>query len=470
MKISLIIPPRITISPRDAARVDVEMPHPGVLCIAEFLLLHNVKTRILDLNVLPQKGSDQEIIDYITHEKPDVVGLTTLTCNYPQIVRIARLVRSVTPDIKVIAGGIHIALNYEQILNSSDAVLFDFLVYGEGEQATLELMQHFARMKSCEDIRGICYKNGDGSIVRTPPVEQMLRPFLIKDAWNLLDLPKYRGGRKGFGLSFNTMRGCSWRCHFCSEPVRWVGIRMMLAEDIVAQMTYLKERFEPDYILMGDSNFNISTTRMKRFIHLMGSEGLSIPFMFGGRAEKILEQRELLSALRERGAFMIFFGGERMDGPGLSYIGKTLSVGLNEQAARAVHENCIGLETTFMFGLPADTDESMEKQARLIQEKIRPDVPSFASYTPIPGTPQYLINEKYIRVRDLSYYTFGNSVCDTDSLDYEQVDTIINCFWLDYLAREDNRTHILSHPNEATRKFCRMYYDNLLTLHQNQAP
>jgi radical SAM superfamily enzyme YgiQ (UPF0313 family) len=245
---------------------------------------------------------------------------------------------------------------------------------------------------------------------------------------------------------------------------------MMLAEDIVAQMRYLKEHFEPDYILMGDSNFNISTKRMKRFIHLMVSEGLSMPFMFGGRAEKILEQRELLPALRERGAFMIFFGGERMDGPGLSYIGKTLSAGLNEQAAMAVHENCIGLETTFMFGLPADTDESMEIQVRLIQEKIGPEVPSFASYTPIPGTPQYLINQRYIRVQDLSYYTFGNSVCDTDSLDYKQVDAIINHLWFKYLAREDNRTHILSHPNEATRKFCRIYYDNLLTLHQHQAP
>jgi len=82
VKISLITPPRIAISPRDAARVDAEVPHPGILCIAQFLLSHDIETTILDLNVRPKKGSDKEIIAYLTIEKPEVVGLTALTCNY----------------------------------------------------------------------------------------------------------------------------------------------------------------------------------------------------------------------------------------------------------------------------------------------------------------------------------------------------------------------------------------------------
>ena len=44
---------------------------------------------------------------------------------------------------------------------------------------------------------------------------------------------------------------------------------MMSAEDIVAQMAYLKEHFDPDYILIGDSNFNVSTERTKKFIGIM---------------------------------------------------------------------------------------------------------------------------------------------------------------------------------------------------------
>jgi len=469
VKISFITPPRIAISPRDTVRIEGVVPHPGILCIAEFLLSHGIETTILDLNVLPNKGSDKEIIDYLAKEKPEVVGLTALTCNYPHMVRIAGLVRRIASDIKIIVGGVHIALNHEDILSSSDAELFDFLVYGEGEQATLEILQHLAGVKSLDNARGICYKGCDGHIVKNPPVEKMLRPPVIKKAWGLLDIPKYANNGKGFGLSFNTMRGCYGHCNFCSEPLRWSGVQMMTAEDIVTQLTYLNDKFNPDYVLIGDSNFNLSTERIKKFVELMKSEELSIPFIFGGRADKVWEQRELLPKLRERGAFLIFIGAERMAEIDMAYIGKALHPGLIEQAAMTVHENCIGLETTFMFGLPADTDESMEIQARLIQEKIRPEVPSFSSYTPIPGTSHYLINEKYIRVRDLSYYTFGNSVCDTDSLDYEQVDAITNRLWLDYLAQEDNRTHILNHPNEATRKFCRMYYDNLLTLHQ-QAP
>jgi len=468
VKISLITPPRIAISPRDAARVDVGVPHPGILCIAEFLLSHDIETTILDLNVLPNKGSDKEIIDYINNEKPEVVGMTALTCNYPHVVRIARLVRRIAPDIKTIAGGIHISLNHKDILNSHEAALFDFLVYGEGEQATLGLIQHLSGAKSLENIMGICYKDRDGYIVKTPPVEQMIRPPVIKNAWNLLEILKYADGRKKFGLSFNTMRGCYWRCNFCSEPLRWTGICMMPAEDVVAQIMYLKENFNPDYVLIGDSNFNISTERIKKFIDLMKSEGLSIPFIFEGRADKIWEQRELLPALRELGAFLVFFGGERMDGTGLAYIGKALSPSLSEQAAMAVHKSGIGLKTMFMFGLPCDTEESMKTQARLIQEKIRPEIPAFTSYTPIPGTLEYTRGQKYIRIHDLTYYTFNNSICDTDFLDYQQVHATVNRLWFNYWAREDNRTNILSHPNEATREFGRIYYDNLETLPEYQ--
>lgn len=64
MKISLITPPRLAISPRDAVRVEMGVPHPGILCIAEFLLSHDIETTILDLNILPNRGSDREIIDY----------------------------------------------------------------------------------------------------------------------------------------------------------------------------------------------------------------------------------------------------------------------------------------------------------------------------------------------------------------------------------------------------------------------
>ncbi|NIP54599.1 MAG: radical SAM protein [Phycisphaerae bacterium] len=460
MKISLITPPRIAISPRDAVRIEGGVPHPGILCIAEFLLSHGIDTTILDLNVLPAKGSDNEIIDYLTKEKPEVVGLTALTCNYPHMVRIAGLVRRIARDIKIIVGGVHIALNHVDILNSSDAELFDFLVYGEGEQATLEIIRHLDGVKSLEKIRGICYKGCDGYIVKNPPVENMLRPPIIRKAWELLDIPKYANNGKGFGLSFNTMRGCYGHCNFCSEPLRWSGVQMMTAEDIVTQFRYLNDRFDPDYILIGDSNFNLSTERIKKFVELMESEDLSIPFIFGGRADKIWEQRELLPELRERGAFLIFIGGERMAEDDLSYIGKDLSPCLVEQAALAVHESGIGLETMFIFGLPFDTEESMKTQARLIQERIRPEIPSFASYTPIPGTPEYQRGVKYIRIHDLTYYTFNNSVCDTDFINRYQVDNIINGLWLNYWMRKDNRDNIMNHSNETTRMFCQIYYDN----------
>ena len=43
------------------------VPHQGVLCSAEYLLSHDIETTIFDLNVLANKGSNQEIKDTFTY-------------------------------------------------------------------------------------------------------------------------------------------------------------------------------------------------------------------------------------------------------------------------------------------------------------------------------------------------------------------------------------------------------------------
>lgn len=459
MRVTLLSPPKTILSPRDGARGDMGVPHPGLLCLAEVLLRAGISTSLTDLQLLPEKGSPAEIAAILTEQRPTLIGLTAMTCNYPAIVEVARAIRQTDRRVYIAAGGVHVALNHQEIARSEHGGLFDFICYGEGERTILDIVEHLAGGRRIECIRGVCFRTSSGEVVKTPPAEPLDSPPIIADAWRLLDLDCYRKRGMGLGVAVNTMRGCFGRCSFCSEPIRWHRVSMMSPQDIVTQMVELRQQLAPGYVFFADSNFNISERRTRSFVDEMRNRRLSIPFLFEGRADTFWKQRSLLPGLRQAGAFLAFFGGERFDDGGLGFLSKTVGADTAQRAAQEVHRAEIGLKTTYMFGLPVDTEASIREQARLVQEQISPNVPSFACYTPVPGTDEYAKSIDYIRVRDLRYYTFNNAVCDTDTMNYERVQDCVNEEWFAYWRRPRNRDRALRHPNRVTRDFLEGYYN-----------
>ena len=90
---------------------------------------------------------------------------------------------------------------------------------GEGEETLLELVEALANCDSLSEVAGIAYmENGKYHFTGN-------RPFVDLDAqpplaYDLIDVNLYR--RKIFGsdhLSFNSSRGCSYRCGFCYDSV-----------------------------------------------------------------------------------------------------------------------------------------------------------------------------------------------------------------------------------------------------------
>ena len=83
--------------------------------------------------------------------------------------------KSVLPDVKIVIGGYHATLMYEEIADSAEGRLIDFIIRGEGEEACRRLVNALAGNDRLEDIPSLSYKN-EGRFVHNPRGETWICP------------------------------------------------------------------------------------------------------------------------------------------------------------------------------------------------------------------------------------------------------------------------------------------------------
>jgi radical SAM superfamily enzyme YgiQ (UPF0313 family) len=204
----------------------------GLAYITSVLLMEGHEVVAVDFNV---SGLNLKRVDLLLQtERPDVIGLSAYTKTYPNALAIARRIKEIAPQTRVVMGGPHPALLPEQVA-AEEAV--DFAVVGEGEETMVELVQRIAsRVQDFSDVRGLAYKTAQGPRVNerrkllhpdSPPypARELFPLEFYQDKWNVLTA---RGG-------------CPFRCPFCSASALWDGRRRArMPRHVAREVEFLK--------------------------------------------------------------------------------------------------------------------------------------------------------------------------------------------------------------------------------------
>ena len=106
--------------------------------------------------------SPEEIANIIRLEKPAVIGVSCWSYNRFACLALARIAKSIDPNIVVVFGGVHATFLDRQILSHYPEV--DYIVRGEGEVTFLKLLEALAGDLDIATIDGLTFRR-DGTLV-----------------------------------------------------------------------------------------------------------------------------------------------------------------------------------------------------------------------------------------------------------------------------------------------------------------
>ncbi len=240
---------------------------PTALCLLAAMVKDIVDVKILDAQFydLDREAFKQQIREY----QPDFVGLSLLTSEYEEALYCAaRLTKEVNADIPVIAGGVHVTVMPDHVMESCSSI--DYCVIGEGEYVLRELLLYLQGEGAFPEI-GLAFR-GEGIVVQ----KQGMVEDLSKLPWPDYDLVDYAAYIQKPQRSFSsnqppaypyarmvTTRGCPFGCTFCQvETIAGRRVRTRDPVDVVKELVFLKERygirsvvFDEDNLLMGENDY-----------------------------------------------------------------------------------------------------------------------------------------------------------------------------------------------------------------------
>jgi anaerobic magnesium-protoporphyrin IX monomethyl ester cyclase len=180
MKILIINPPHMSIGSRMPKE---HLPPLGLLSVGGPLIDEGHQVKLLDAEFGPMKFS--AIVNEVVQYNPDAVllGHSGSTSAQPIINDITKLIREAKPLVKIIIGGVFPTYHWNEILEKNPQI--DYIVCGEGEEITLNLINSIEQNKSLEIIKGLALRV-NGVVLKTLSAENIMDIDKFRVGWELM--------------------------------------------------------------------------------------------------------------------------------------------------------------------------------------------------------------------------------------------------------------------------------------------
>ena len=314
---------------------------------------------------------------HVFREKPDWIGITTLTQTFPDVIELCRQLKA-QYDIPIVLGGHHVsALPLNFIFEQNIA---DYVIVGEGEYSFLSLVNG----EPLTTISGLMYKDNGRTNYNAPKLIENLDTLPIPDR-SLIRNKTYFGDisvRRKPATSAISSRGCPYNCIFCSiHTVHGYKFRQRSFESVCNEIEYLlQEGYKEVYFV--DDNLTLNKKWVQNLCHQIIERRLDMTWKCLARVDGVDE--ELLRTMKKAGCYMIQFGTESANQETLKFLRKGFSP---EQIVKAV-KLCrkVGINVwSFWIISPFETDEQIWNTYKLAT-KLNTFFADFFTLKALPAT------------------------------------------------------------------------------------
>ena len=402
------------------------LPPLSLSYLAGVLIQEGIEVRILDF--LVTQYNPRKLRRELEEYRPQLVGTTCVTLNYPIARRMLKVCKDFDPHISTVIGGPHVTFALEETLLPSPWI--DAIVIGEGERTLVELARVVEEGKDIHSVAGIAFADG-GTVEKTSPgtrVENLDQ--LPLPARQLLPMARYRA--LGTPCTVITSRGCPYSCIFCSGR-RMFGpkVRFRSPGLVVDEIEQLQRDFGFAKINIVDDTFTLNHDHTRAVCEEMLRRNLNIKWSVFARVDRISE--ELAQLMNRAGCEWMLFGVESADEDILKTIRKGTTPEDIRRGVKIASEAGINVFNSFILGLPGETRDTALKSLAFGDELYQKYGAKYGFHmlAPLPGTEIYERAKDYgIRIlsRNWLRYNANEPITETATMSTEMVKEAVSIY------------------------------------------
>jgi radical SAM superfamily enzyme YgiQ (UPF0313 family) len=302
--------------------------------------------------------------------RSDLVGISITTSTAPAGYRLGRLLK--IAGIPVVFGGPHASYCPDEALRYGD-----YVIRGEGEDATLELAAALEAHASPAGIANLSYHR-DGGFVHEP-----LRPFVTDlDALPWPDFTLVKNAHRMGLYPLATSRGCPRRCDFCAvTPLFGHEIRRRDPAAVVEEVRRVTRRS----MFIVDDNFTAHRGYAAAIAEGMARLPEARPWIAQAGVD-IGRDEELVKLMKRAGCFALALGFESVNDETLAAYHKGQSRDDIVRCIEVLRKHGIWVHGMFVLGGDGDGPDAAAATVAFARKHQIESVQLLA-LTPIPGTP-----------------------------------------------------------------------------------
>jgi len=372
----------------------------------------------------------ESFIRMVNDLSPDLFVFETSTPSFNNDLKVAEMIKQRNPNILCVFLGTHVTACAEECLNNP---VIDALVLGEYE---LSLAEYISR--GPENTPGIAYRTKDGltkinnkrefcsSIdIFPPPARDLLPNYKYFDP--ILKNP--------FTFVISG-RGCPYPCTFCNWPEHLTGriVRKRDPRKIVDELDELSQKYSFKSILFNDDTFTADKEHARQVASEITKRGLRIKWGCYARAD--FDDIEVLKSLRKAGCFLLKIGVETADDVIQKNVKKNYDLDRVKKAVKKMLSLGFHVHATFAFGLPGETEETMNKTIRYAKD-LNATTVQFSIAVPYPGTEfyNYLKRKDYLLTQNWDDYMPLKPIYEYPHLSYRTMQMMLKKAYRQYYMR-----------------------------------
>ena len=397
----------------------VLQPHLGLISLIAILENSGYTAKLCDPKIDIAQGKIaideflyRNIALKILEDDPDIVGFTSLGCNFICTVKIARYLKQQRPSLPILLGGPHATVLHQEILSTFPE--FDVIVRNEAEHKIVAVIEGVFN-GSLDSIEGITYRKG-GQVTSTAGAS------IIQDL-DLLPFPAYHvypiDEHNLTSIRVEAGRGCPFSCTFCSTATFFGrSYRLKSAERLCEELDFLHKRYGIREFGLTHDLFTVNRHKVIEFCNTVSKRN----YTWRCSARMDCVDKELLTLMRDAGCRSIYYGIETGSQRMQKISKKKLDLDIFNDTLDMTLQLGILPTLSFIAGYPEETMEDVNDTLDLLGSCFFKETKTnihlqLHLLTPEPGT---ALHNQYSNALE-----FDNYISDFNFPTLEQDDPVI---------------------------------------------